>query len=217
MNELGRITRQASGVAFRMTAFRIHCMKLFSVNFDRRFSTIPPSQDSSSTSTKLENSFSSDISAMIPLSEKLEKLVSEIEKLTLIETSQVVRALKIRLGLSDMPTVMPSNIGYPAGAPGTANSSSSSASSTVSPSNSPAEKAMPEAPKEFKVTLVKFDAGAKAKIIREMKAVLPNLNLVEAKNFVEAAPKVIKEKAGKEEADKLQKQFEALGATIRID
>jgi ribosomal protein L7/L12 len=70
---------------------------------------------------------------------------------------------------------------------------------------------------EFNVTLAKFDPASKAKIIREIKAILPGLNLVEAKAFVEGAPKLIKEKVKKEEAEKLKASLEALGATISLE
>lgn len=70
---------------------------------------------------------------------------------------------------------------------------------------------------EFRVTLEKFDPSSKAKVIREIKALLPQLNLVEAKTFVESAPKLIKEKVKKEEAEKIKKTLEELGATVSLD
>jgi len=76
-----------------------------------------------------------------------------------------------------------------------------------------------EEPKEktiFNVTLEKFDAAAKAKIIREIKTIMPSINLVEAKKFVESVPKLLKENMPKEDAEKLQKTFEALGATVTL-
>jgi len=167
-------------------------------------------QGSTSPTAKLEEAFAGDIGA-IPLPDKLEKLVSNIEALTLIETAQVVKALKKRLGLTDMPAMTNNSIMTGSSTAGGTNPTTSTAGAPT------AEKAAPEEQKDFKVTLVKFDAGAKAKIIREMKVVLPNLNLVEAKNFVEGAPKVIKEKISKVDAEKIQKQFEALGATIKIE
>ena len=69
----------------------------------------------------------------------------------------------------------------------------------------------------FKVTLEKFDAAAKAKIIKEVKGLLPGANLVEAKKFVESVPKVIREDVSKEEAEKMKKTLEALGATVILD
>lgn len=109
-------------------------------------------------------------------------------------------------------------------------------SMTASAASSGATAAATEAPKaaektEFKLTLQKFDPAAKAKIIREIKLVLPQLNLVEvkrncytlvhyifkAKNFVESAPKLIKEKLKKDEAEKIKKTLEELGATVTME
>lgn len=69
---------------------------------------------------------------------------------------------------------------------------------------------------QFKVTLEKFDTASKAKVIKEIKQMLPGANLVEAKKFVEGAPKVIKEAATKEEAEKMKKVLEAIGATVSL-
>lgn len=91
-----------------------------------------------------------------------------------------------------------------------------SSAATSAPAASSAPPAA-EAKTEFRVTLDKFDPASKAKVIREIKAMLPNLNLVEAKAFVEGAPKLIKEKVKKEEAEKIKATLEALGATITLD
>lgn len=80
--------------------------------------------------------------------------------------------------------------------------------------------AEPEKPKEktvFNVSLTKIDAAQKAKAIREVKALMPGMNLVEAKKFVESLPKVVKENATKEEAEKLAALFKAIGAETTAD
>lgn len=75
-----------------------------------------------------------------------------------------------------------------------------------------------EPPKtEFRLVLEKFDPACKAKVIREIKQILPQLNLIEAKAFVEAAPKVIMEKIKKEDGEKIKKTLEELGATISLN
>ena len=75
----------------------------------------------------------------------------------------------------------------------------------------PAEKTL------FTVKLEKIDTASKAKIIKEIKGLLPGANLIEAKKFVEGAPKVIKENLSKEEAEKIKKTLEAVGATIILE
>lgn len=96
------------------------------------------------------------------------------------------------------------------------------ASAPTAGAAAPAEDAAPaeEKPKEktiFTVKLEKIDAASKAKIIREVKAIMPNMNLVEAKKFVESVPKVLKENVPKEEAEKLMKTLQDLGATVALE
>jgi len=82
------------------------------------------------------------------------------------------------------------------------------------------EAPVEEKPKEktvFNVRLESFDGTSKSKIIKEVKALNPTLNLVAAKGFVESLPKVLKENLPKEEAEKLKATFEALGAVVVLD
>lgn len=88
----------------------------------------------------------------------------------------------------------------------------------------PAAAAAEDAPQEkaeektlFTVKLEKIDTASKAKIIKEIKGLLPGANLIEAKKFVEGAPKVIRENLSKEEAEKIKKTLEAVGATILLE
>ena len=68
---------------------------------------------------------------------------------------------------------------------------------------------------EFDVVLV--DAGAeKIKVIKVVREVVSGLGLKEAKEFVESAPKTIKEGVSKEEAEKIAKQFSDVGAKCEI-
>ncbi|KAF7795875.1 hypothetical protein EIP86_007042 [Pleurotus ostreatoroseus] len=79
---------------------------------------------------------------------------------------------------------------------------------------------MQEKPKEktvFNVKLESFDAAAKPKIIREVKAMIPNLTLIDAKKFVESLPKVLKENLSKEDAEKMKKTFTDLGAVVALE
>jgi large subunit ribosomal protein L7/L12 len=76
----------------------------------------------------------------------------------------------------------------------------------------PAEAA--EEKSEFDVILT--DAGdKKINVIKEVRAVT-GLGLKEAKDLVEAAPKPVKEKVAKEEADKIKAQLEEAGAKVEI-
>ena len=98
-----------------------------------------------------------------PLSPKIAPLVDQISTLSLLEVSELVTALKTKLNITEV--AMPAaSAAAPAGGAAAA----------------PAEEV--EKPKEktiFTVKLEKFEATAKAKIIREVKAIMPNMNLVE--------------------------------------
>ncbi|KAI9202486.1 ribosomal protein L7/L12 C-terminal domain-containing protein [Polychytrium aggregatum] len=135
---------------------------------------------------------------------KITKIVDDIATLNLLETASLVKALKTRLNIQD--------IAMPVAA----------AAAPAAAAAAPAEAAAPAKEEkvektEFKITLAKVDAAAKAKVIREIKGLLPNANLVEAKKFVESVPKVIKENASKEEAEKIKTLLEGLGASVTLD
>lgn len=74
-----------------------------------------------------------------------------------------------------------------------------------------------EEPTEFTIKLIKFDAANKVKLIKEIKNMVPGLNLVQAKKFVEDLPQNVKEKASKEEVEEVKKVLEAVGGTVEIE
>lgn len=129
---------------------------------------------------------------------KIAAIVDQIEGLTLLQTSELVSQLKTRLNIQDiaMPVAMPTG--------------GAAAPAAAAEEEKPAEKT------EFSIKIDKVDAASKAKVIREVKN-LAGLNLVEAKKFVESVPKVLKESVPKEEAEKLKKALEALGATVLLE
>ncbi|CCL99166.1 uncharacterized protein FIBRA_01181 [Fibroporia radiculosa] len=132
---------------------------------------------------------------------KLNKIVDDISGLTLLQAADLVTLLKSRLNIQE--------IAMPAAAP-----------APVANADGAAEEAVEEKPKEktiFTVKLESFDAAAKPKIIREVKAMVPNLTLIEAKKFVESLPQTLKENLSKEDAGKLQKTFMDLGAVVKLE
>ena len=68
---------------------------------------------------------------------------------------------------------------------------------------------------EFDVSLEAYDAAKKIGIIKVVRAAT-GLGLKEAKDAVEAAPKVIKTGISKDDAEKLKKELEEAGATVKI-
>jgi len=123
-----------------------------------------------------------------------QQVIDYIKGISVLELSQLVKALEEELGVSAaaaMPMAMP-GMAMP-GAGGAA----------------PAEEKT-----EFDVTLT--DVGSdKIKVIKVVREVT-SLGLKEAKDLVESAPKPIKEGVTKDEADALKKKFDEVGAKVEI-
>ncbi|KAI1373420.1 ClpS-like protein [Hypoxylon crocopeplum] len=134
-------------------------------------------------------------------SPKIVGIVDQISQLTLLETADLVASLKSRLNIPDLP------VGGFAAAPAAAPAAAEEA-----------DEAAPAAQEKtlFSVKLQAFDAGAKAKIIKEVKSML-GLSLVDSKKFVESAPKMMKESVPKDEAEKIMATMKELGATVTIE
>ena len=120
--------------------------------------------------------------------EKIEKLVEEIEKLTVIELADLVKAIEEKFGVSAAAAVV---------AAGPAAAGAAAAEKT-----------------EFNVILK--DAGAtKIAVIKAVREAT-GLGLKEAKELVDSAPKTVKENVSKEEADKLAEALQAAGAVVEL-
>ena len=121
----------------------------------------------------------------------VEELVEKIGALTLVEASELKKALEEKFGVTAAAPMMM------AGAPAEG-----------------APAAAVEEQTEFDVELT--DGGANKlnaiKVVRE----ITGLGLKEAKDIVEAAPKVIKEAASKEEAESIKKKLEEAGAKVTL-
>lgn len=131
----------------------------------------------------------------VKLSAKLEDVAKQIESLTALELSDLVKGLEERLGIqaaAPMPAGMMMAMGAGAGA-----------------AAAPAEEKT-----TFDVVLSEVGAN-KIGVIKEVRAAT-NLGLKEAKDLVEAAPKTVKEGATKEEAEDLKKKLEAAGAKVTL-
>jgi large subunit ribosomal protein L7/L12 len=134
----------------------------------------------------------------------LHKIVDDISGLTLLQAADLVTLLKTRLNIQEI-ALPAAGVAAPSGA------GAAAADEVVEEAAKPKEKTI------FNVKLESFDAGAKPKIIKEVKAIVPNLTLIEAKKFVESLPKVLKEGIPKEDAEKIKKAFEAHGAVVILD
>lgn len=121
-----------------------------------------------------------------------EKFIDEIGNMTVLELADLVKALESKFGIS---AAAPMAAAAPAAA---------------------AEAAPAAAAKsEYKVTLA--DAGAeKIKVIKALREVIPNLALSDAKKLTEETPAVIAESVSKDDADKMKKKLEEVGAKVEL-
>ncbi|MFC1570372.1 50S ribosomal protein L7/L12 [Candidatus Omnitrophota bacterium] len=123
----------------------------------------------------------------------MEGMIKTIEDMSVLELSDLVKALEDKFGVSAAAPVAVAAAGG-AAAPGAAGAEE--------------EKSV------FDVILA--DIGAKKiNVIKEIRA-LTSLGLKEAKDLVEAAPKAVKEGIPKDEAEKMKKQLEEAGAKVEL-
>lgn len=140
---------------------------------------------------------------------KIQQLVEEIAKLNLIEVSDLNELLRKKLNIKDVAMNFAPSMNAGAGGGGTA---------AAAPKEEEAEAEAPKAVKtSFKLKLVKYDEAKKVALIKEVKALGDNMNLVQAKKFIESVPQVFRDNISKEEADKLKAQLEKVGATMVIE
>ena len=125
------------------------------------------------------------------MSEKVTELVEKIKGLSLLEASELKKALEDEFGVTAAaPVVMAGGV-------------------------APAAAAAPvEEKTEFDVIL-KAAGEKKINVIKVVRA-HTGLGLKEAKDLVDGAPKTVKEAVSKDEAEKLKKEFEEAGATVEV-
>ena len=119
-----------------------------------------------------------------------EELISAIESMTVLELADLVKALEEKFGVS--------------------------AAAPVAVAAGPAAGGAAAAEEKTEFDVVLTDVGAeKIKVIKVVRE-LTGLGLKDAKEAVESAPKAIKEGVSKEDAEKIKKQFEEVGAKVEI-
>jgi ribosomal protein L7/L12 len=120
----------------------------------------------------------------------VESILESIEKLTLLEAAELVKAMEEKFGVSAAAPVAVA--AAPAAAP-----------------------AADDADAEVSVVLASVPADKKIAVLKEVRT-LTGLGLKEAKDLVEAAPKAVKENIKKDEAESIKKTLEAAGAVVEI-
>src|SRR3954469_4681866 len=124
-----------------------------------------------------------------------QQVVDYIKGISVLELSQLVKALESELGVSAAAAMPMAMAGGGAGGGAAA--------------------APPEEKTDFNVSLVSFPADKKINIIKVVREVT-SLGLKEAKDLVEAVPKVLKEGVPKDEAEAIRKKFDEVGAKVEI-
>ena len=121
---------------------------------------------------------------------KMAEFVEYVQGITVLELSQLVKALEEKLGVS--------------------------AAAPMAAAAAPAAGAAAAAAEQTEFTVVLVGAGAnKISVIKEVRTI-SSLGLKEAKDLVEGAPKNVKEGVTKDEAEKIKKQLEAAGAKVEV-
>jgi large subunit ribosomal protein L7/L12 len=126
----------------------------------------------------------------VELSENAAKILEMIEGMSVLEMSELVKAMEDKFGVSAAAPVAVAAVG----------------------GGGAAEVA--EEKTEFDVVLAAA-GDKKIQVIKEVRSIT-GLGLKEAKDLVEGAPKAVKEGVSKEDAEKMKEQLEAVGATVEI-
>jgi large subunit ribosomal protein L7/L12 len=125
---------------------------------------------------------------------KTEDIISAIENMTVLQLAELVKALEEKFGVSAQAMVAAPAAGVSGGA--------------AAPAAAEEEKT------EFDVQL-KAAGEKKIQVIKVVRAVT-GLGLKEAKDLVDSAPSIVKEKISKEEAEKIKKELEENGAEVEL-
>jgi large subunit ribosomal protein L7/L12 len=126
------------------------------------------------------------------MSEKVSEIVEKISGLSLLEASELTKALEEKFGVTAAAPMMMAGGGAPTGG-----------------AAAPVEEQT-----EFDVIL-KAAGEKKINVIKVVRA-HTGLGLKEAKDLVDGAPNTVKEGISKDEAEKLRKEFEEAGATVEV-
>lgn len=123
---------------------------------------------------------------------KIEEMLGTIEQMSVLELSNLVKAIEEKFGVTAQAPVIASVPGAAAGAAAGAEEEKTT------------------------FTVVLASAGdKKIQVIKEIRTIT-NLGLKEAKDLVEGAPKTVKEGVGKDEAEEIKKKLEAQGAKVEL-
>jgi len=126
------------------------------------------------------------------VSANVEKLIKAIEELSVMELADLVKALEERFGVSAIAAA-PVAVAPAAGA-----------------AAAPAEE------KTTFTVVLKADGGKKIQVLKAVRELIPDLNLLDAKKLVESLPKELMKDIKKEAADEAKKKLTDAGAEVEI-
>jgi large subunit ribosomal protein L7/L12 len=130
---------------------------------------------------------------MADLSAKVEKIITAVEELSVLELADLVHALEEKFGVSASAPMMMAG-----------------AAPAAADAGAPAEEKT-----EFNVVIAAGGAN-KIAVIKAVRELVPSLGLAEAKALVEAAPKAVLEGVNKEKAEEAKKKLVDAGATVEL-
>jgi len=124
------------------------------------------------------------------MSDKITQVIDLVSEMSLLEVSELVKAMEDKFGVS--------------------------AAAPVAMAAAPAAGAAAAEEEKTEFDVILKDAGAnKLNVVKEVKNLL-GLGLKEAKDLVDGAPKLVKEKVTKEQAEEFKKKLEEAGATVTL-
>lgn len=125
----------------------------------------------------------------VTLSKESQKILDSIEKMTVLEVADLVKAMEAKFGVSASAPV--------------------AVAAATAPAAAPAEE------KSMFTVVLKAGGDQKINVIKAVRE-LTELGLKEAKDLVEGAPKTLKENVKKEDAEAMKKKLEEAGATVEL-
>jgi large subunit ribosomal protein L7/L12 len=131
------------------------------------------------------------------MNEKLTTIIDQLKSLTLVEAAELVKEIEKTFGVDTSISMAPAGYSIPVG------------------TSSAAEVEVVEEKTSFDILLTEVPAEKKIAILKIVRNVT-GLGLKESKDIVDNVPKLVKEGAGKDEADNIKKELEAAGAKVTI-
>ena len=126
------------------------------------------------------------------VSSKLTKLMDEIEKLSVLELAELVKALEDKFGVAAV------------------------AAAPVAMGAAPAAGGAPVEEKTSFTVVLKADGGKKIQVLKAVREIKPDLTLLDAKKLVESLPKDLLTNVKKEEAEAAKKKLEEAGGQVEL-